>query len=117
AGAEGSDYQHVRTGIETFLGEQRGDPIRFAHAVVNAGADLVLGSGPHVLRAMEWYRGRLIAYSLGNFTGFHTLATSGVSGLSGILRVRLKADGTFAAGRLLPIALVGAGTPTHDPER
>ena len=38
---------------------------------VRAGADLVLGSGPHVLRAMEIYRGRLIAYSLGNFSGFH----------------------------------------------
>src|SRR5204862_6936473 len=58
AGAEGAEHQHVRPGTETYLGEQRGDSIRFAHAVVAAGADLVLGSGPHVLRAMEWYRGR-----------------------------------------------------------
>ena len=56
-GAEGADRAHVRRGPETFLGEQRGDPIRFAHAVVDAGADLVVGHGPHVLRGMEFYRG------------------------------------------------------------
>ena len=44
---------------------------------MRAGADLVVGSGPHVLRGMEWYRGRLIAYSLGNFVGYHALATDG----------------------------------------
>jgi poly-gamma-glutamate capsule biosynthesis protein CapA/YwtB (metallophosphatase superfamily) len=64
-GAEGSDKQHVRRGTEVFLGENRGDPVRFAHAAVDAGADLVVGHGPHVLRGMEWYKGRLIAYSLG----------------------------------------------------
>ena len=77
AGAEGSDHQHVDPGTEYFLGENRGDSVAFTHAMVRAGADLVVGSGPHVLRGMEWYRGRLIAYSLGNFVGYHTLATSG----------------------------------------
>ena len=78
AGAEGSDHQHVRPGNEWFLGENRGNSVAFAHSVVRAGADLVVGSGPHVLRGMEWYRGRLIAYSLGNFVGYQTLNTSGV---------------------------------------
>jgi Bacterial capsule synthesis protein PGA_cap len=63
AGAEGSDRQHVARGVEVFLGENRGDVVRFAHAVVDAGADLVVGHGPHVLRGMEWYKRRLIAYS------------------------------------------------------
>ena len=72
-GAEGSDKQHVRAGTETFLGEDHGDPVRFAHAAIDAGADLVVGSGPHVLRGMEWYKGRLIAYSLGNFAGYPRL--------------------------------------------
>jgi poly-gamma-glutamate capsule biosynthesis protein CapA/YwtB (metallophosphatase superfamily) len=117
AGAEGQAHQHVRPGMEMYLGEQRGDPIRFAHAVVDAGADLVLGSGPHVLRAMEWYRGRLIAYSLGNFSGYKTLRIDGVSGISGILRIRLRADGSFAGGTLVPLRLVGFGTPTPDPSR
>ena len=82
AGGEGSDHQHVKGGTEWFLGENRGNSIAFTHAVVDAGADLVAGSGPHVLRGMEWYRGRLIAYSLGNFVGYHTLATDGVTGVT-----------------------------------
>ena len=65
AGGEGSEHQHVKGGTEWFLGENRGNSIAFTHAMVDAGADLVVGSGPHVLRGMEWYRGRLIAYSLG----------------------------------------------------
>jgi len=117
AGAEGPAHQHVRPGMEMYLGEQRGDPVRFAHAVVDAGADLVLGSGPHVLRAMEWYRGRLIAYSLGNFSGYKTLRTDGVSGISGILRIRLRANGSFAGGRLASLRLVGFGAPTPDRRR
>ena len=68
-GAEGSAGHAVRPGNEIFFGENRGDPIEFAHAVIDAGADLVVGHGPHVMRAMEFYKGRLIAYSLGNFAG------------------------------------------------
>jgi poly-gamma-glutamate capsule biosynthesis protein CapA/YwtB (metallophosphatase superfamily) len=117
AGAEGAEHQHVGPGMETYLGEPRGDAIRFAHAVVAAGADLVLGSGPHVLRAMEWYRGRLIAYSLGNFTGYHTLGIAGPTSVSGILRVTLGSDGSFVAGTLIPVRLVGTGTPTLDRAR
>jgi len=83
AGAEGSDRQHVPHGPETFLGEPRGDSRAFAHAVVDAGADLVVGSGPHVLRGIEWYRGRLIAYSLGNFAGYGVFSLSGPLAVSG----------------------------------
>jgi len=115
AGAEGAAAQHVRPGMETYLGEERGDPIAFAHAVISAGADLVLGSGPHVLRAMQWYRHRLIAYSLGNFAGYDTLGLGGVTADSAILHVRLRADGAFAGGRLTAIQLVGAGSPRPDP--
>jgi len=115
AGAEGSDREHVTRGMETFLGERRGDPIRFAHAVVDAGADLVVGHGPHVLRGMEWYRGRLIAYSLGNFAGYKVFALGGPLSTSGILRVTLRGDGKFEAGRLVPTHLVGAGLPAIDP--
>lgn len=116
AGAEGAEYQHVHAGMETYLGERRGDPIAFAHAVVAAGADLVLGSGPHVLRALEWYRGRLIAYSLGNFTGYRTLGLAGPTSVSGILHVTLGSDGRFIRGTLIPVRLVGTGMPTLDRE-
>jgi capsule synthesis protein PGA_cap len=114
AGAEGTAYQHVSRGDETYLGERRGDPTAFAHAVIDAGADLVVGHGPHLLRALEWYRGRLIAYSLGNFASYRNFALDGPLGVSAVLRVRLHADGTWAGGTLVPVRLEGTGTPTPD---
>jgi poly-gamma-glutamate capsule biosynthesis protein CapA/YwtB (metallophosphatase superfamily) len=114
AGAEGTRHAHVRPGMESFLGEARGDPVRFAHAVVGAGADLVVGHGPHVLRGIEWYRGRLIAYSLGNFASYRNFDVTGAGGVSAILYVTLRADGSWVAGRLVPIRLAGTGAPARD---
>ena len=115
AGAEGRDRQHVRPGTERFLGENRGDSVRFTHAVVDAGADLVVGSGPHVLRGMEWYKGRLIAYSLGNFAGYDVFSLGGALSTSAILRVTLDGAGRFESGQLVPTHMVGAGMPALDP--
>jgi poly-gamma-glutamate capsule biosynthesis protein CapA/YwtB (metallophosphatase superfamily) len=115
AGAEGRDRQHVRPGTERFLGENRGDSVRFTHAVVDAGADLVVGSGPHVLRGMEWYKGRLIAYSLGNFAGYDVFSLGGALSKSAILRVTLDGAGRFESGQLVPTHMVGAGMPALDP--
>ena len=114
AGAEGADRQHVRPGPERQEGESRGDVVRFAHGVVDAGADLVVGHGPQVLRGMEWYRGRLIAYSLGNFAAYEARSLRGPLGTSAILRVILRGDGTFETGRLVPTRLVGPGIPALD---
>jgi poly-gamma-glutamate capsule biosynthesis protein CapA/YwtB (metallophosphatase superfamily) len=115
AGAEGADHLHVRPGTEWFLGENRGNAVAFSHAVVDAGADLVVGSGPHVLRGMEWYGGRLIAYSLGNFVGYHTLNTAGVTGVSAILQVTLARNAGWVAGDLVPVTIAGDGIPRPDP--
>lgn len=115
AGAEGSDASHVRPGTEFYLGENRGDSEDFAHAVIASGADLLVGSGPHVLRGMEWYRSRLAAYSLGNFEGCHTLSTGGDLALSGVLQVTLRSDGSWVGGDLVPMRLVGCGVPARDP--
>ena len=114
AGAEGSDAQHVTGGEETYLGEDRGNPEAFAKMAIRAGADLVLGSGPHVLRGMEIYRDRLIAYSLGNFSGFHNFDTSGVLGASAVLHVTVDKDGAFRSGRIASVRLVEAGQPVLD---
>lgn len=114
-GAEGSDRTHVPQGPETYLGEARGDLRAFAHAVVDAGADLVIGHGPHVLRGMEWYRDRLVAYSLGNFGGYGVFSLSGPLGISGVLQVTLEANGDWVEGRLVATALVGEGVPALDP--
>jgi len=113
-GSEGSDQTHVPVGAESLGGEDRGDTRAFAHAAVDAGADLVLGSGPHVLRGMELYRDKLIAYSLGNFAGWHNFATSGVLSLSGVLTVRISPEGELVGGRLASVRLDSAGVPAMD---
>jgi hypothetical protein len=115
AGAEGSTATHVPHGTETFLGENRGDSRRFAHAVVDAGADLVVGSGPHVLRGLERYHARLIAYSLGNFVGYKNFGTGGTLSLSAILSVKLRGDGAFAGGTWTSLRLDGDALPHPDP--
>lgn len=113
-GAEGEGAQHVPKGAETFLGEARGNLRAFTHAVVDAGADLVLGSGPHVLRAMEIYKNRLIAYSLGNFCTYG-FRLSGATALSAILEVKIGPDGTFLGGKIHAAKQIGAGVPALDP--
>jgi hypothetical protein len=117
AGAEGSGATHVPHGRETAFGENRGETRRFARTMVDAGADAVLGSGPHVLRGIECRRGRPIAYSLGNFVGYRTLSTAGVLALSGVLRVRIASDGRLLGGRLVPVRLESPGVPRLDPKR
>lgn len=114
AGAEGADQLHTPYGPQFYFGENRGDARAFAHAVIDAGASIVLGSGPHVIRGLERYRGRLIAYSLGNFVGYHTLAGGGVLDDSAILQAKLAPRGRVLAARWIPITLVG-GLPRPDP--
>jgi hypothetical protein len=114
-GAEGTDARHVPGAREEYLGEDRGDVEAFAHLAVEAGADLVLGSGPHVLRGMEIHRGRLIAYSLGNFSGYDNFSLAGSLGVSAVLHVTLGADGGFRAGRIASLRLVEDGRPVPDP--
>jgi len=93
-GAEGVAHQRVLRQRETFLGLDRGNVFAFARAAVDAGADVVVGSGPHVPRAMEIYRGRMIAYSLGNFWTTRHVSLAGPAALAPILRLWLAADGS-----------------------
>jgi hypothetical protein len=116
-GAEGADKSHVKKGHEIFLGEDRGDLITFTHKMIDAGADVVFGHGPHIMRGMEFYQGRLIAYSLGNFCGYGVLNARGNLGVGGILKVRLHPDGTWAGGTLVPTEMVGGGYPAVDKEK
>lgn len=116
-GAEGAAYQHVPSGDEKFLGEDRGDLRAFAHAAIDSGAKLVFGHGPHVVRGMEIYKDRLIAYSLGNFATFGTFNLQGPNGLSLILETHLGLDGAFHAAIIHPIKQEKPGGPHLDPNR
>lgn len=101
AGAEGKNVKHVPFDTEMFYGEDRGDVVRFSHAVIDAGADLVIGHGPHVPRALELYKKRLIAYSLGNFLTYQGIRITGDNGLAPVLTVTLSADGHFKQGQII----------------
>jgi poly-gamma-glutamate capsule biosynthesis protein CapA/YwtB (metallophosphatase superfamily) len=114
-GAEGDGAQHVTDSEEYYLGQDRGNSVAFTHAVIDAGADLVVGSGPHVLRGFQWYHGHLIAYSLGNFCGYNTLGLDSITSVSAILHVTLGAQGQFVSGSITPLRLVEPGTPEPDP--
>ncbi len=93
-GAEGPEYQHVLRKTEVFHGENRGNVYQFAHEVIDAGADIVFGHGPHHTRGVEIYKNRFIAYSLGNFCTYG-MNTTGVNGLAPIVKVFTSASGEF----------------------
>ena len=113
-GGEGKDHQHVVRGDEEYLGANRGNVYRFSHDVVDAGADVVFGHGPHVTRAMELYGDRLICYSLGNFATYRRFNLRGPNGIAPIVKVYVDLEGKFISGEVVPVYQPGEGGPRHD---
>lgn len=102
AGAEGTAAQHVTRKTEIFLGANRGNPYQFAHRLIDAGADVILGHGPHVLRAVEVYKGKFITYSMGNFACFSSIGLRGPLGLSAVYRLKYHVPtGRFIDGEII----------------
>ncbi len=102
-GAEGSKHQHMTRKTEYYYGENRGNVYNFAHAVVDAGADIVFGHGPHVTRAAELYKDRFIIYSLGNFCTYGRFNLRGEAGIAPIIELEVTTEGAFVSGRAIPI--------------
>jgi poly-gamma-glutamate capsule biosynthesis protein CapA/YwtB (metallophosphatase superfamily) len=114
-GAEGRAAIHIPGSTEIYLGENRGNVFAFAHAVIDAGADMVIGHGPHVLRAMEIYKHKLIAYSLGNFLTYGNMNLNGINGVTVILQAEIDlSNGDFLSGNLIPVKQRGNGIPEYD---
>jgi poly-gamma-glutamate capsule biosynthesis protein CapA/YwtB (metallophosphatase superfamily) len=84
----GTEYTH----------DANADQRTIAHRAIEAGADVVLGAHPHWVQGVEWYRGHLIAYSLGNFIFDQDFATETKQG------TMLQA--TFEGKRLISAGLV-----------
>lgn len=101
-GAEGAQYQHVPRTTEVYHGENRGDVYKFSHELVDAGADIIFGHGPHVTRGVEVYKNRFIAYSLGNFCTYRGISVSGINGLAPIIKVYTNKKGEFLQGKITP---------------
>ncbi|MHC1737722.1 MAG: CapA family protein [Ignavibacteriaceae bacterium] len=114
-GKEGKGAQNIKDEEEIFLGENRGNIYQFARGVIDSGASLVIGHGPHVLRAMDIYKGKLIAYSLGNFLTYGNVNIQGVSGVSVLLDVTIdEFMGDFLSGSIIPFRQKSPGIPYYD---
>ena len=113
-GAEGSSRSHVTKTTEIFLNENRGNVHAFSHAMIDAGADIVFGHGPHVTRAVELYKGRFIAYSMGNFCTYGRFNLQGISGIAPIVKVFTSKTGEFQKAKIISIKQKGEGIPVVD---
>jgi len=102
-GGEGPAFEHVTKAQESYIGEKRGDVYAFAHNAVDNGADLIFGNGPHVSRAMELYKNRLIAYSLGNFCTYKCVSIAGICGIAPLLRVHVNRKGEFLKAQIISV--------------
>jgi capsule synthesis protein PGA_cap len=116
-GAEGVKALRTSETAESLGAEPRGDLRRWARAVVDAGADVVVGHGPHVLRGMEFYRGRLIAYSLGNFLTYRGFNLAGPLAITGVLQLEFSGDRALRRAQLVPMIQVPQRGPVLDPDR
>ncbi len=113
-GAEGAQYQRVTRKVETFYGENRGNVYQFAHEMIDAGADIIFGHGPHVTRALEVYKERFIAYSLGNFCTYGRFNLNNENGLAPIIKVYTNGNGKFLKAQVIPIVQYRPGGPVID---
>jgi poly-gamma-glutamate capsule biosynthesis protein CapA/YwtB (metallophosphatase superfamily) len=114
-GAEGKDYSHLPQGKETFLGEDRGSLRQFAHFCIDNGADVVYGHGPHIVRCIEVYQNRFIAYSLGNFCTPYGVNLTGISGYAPVVSIKIDNTGRFINGDIHSfIQIRGAGPRTDN---
>jgi hypothetical protein len=116
-GNEGVKALHTGQAAESLGTEPRGDLRRWARAVIDAGADAVIGHGPHVLRGMEFYRGRLIAYSLGNFLTYRGFNLAGPLGITGVLQLEFMGERTLRRARLVPMIQLPRRGPEPDAQR
>jgi len=113
-GAEGADVTNLPFAEEEYYGEPRGDVVLFARCMVDAGADLVIGHGPHVVRAVERYKDRLIAYSLGNFATYYGISVAGIKGIAPILITTLDGNGRFVEGEIISTVQMRPDGPSID---
>jgi hypothetical protein len=115
-GAEGAHALHVPEVAESLGQEPRGELRTWARAVIDAGADAVVGHGPHVLRGIEFYRGKPIAYSLGNFLTYRGFNLAGPLGLTGVLQLEASPDLTWRRARFVPMVQLPLSGPAPDPD-
>ena len=76
----------------------------------------MFGHGPHVPRAMELYKNKIIAYSLGNFCTYGKFSLSGPQGIAPLLKVYIDTNGNFIKGNIYSFKQINRGFPVPDNE-
>ena len=115
-GAEGAKARRTPDRLEMFAGERRGNSVAFARVASEAGASMVIGHGPHVLRGIEWVGRTLVAHSLGNLLTYGAFTMSGYNGRAAVLCGTLEADGSVTGVVAHPTKQVPPGIVSADPD-
>lgn len=113
-GEEGPQALWQDDKIEYFLEENRGNSVAFARNAIEAGADAVIGHGPHVIRSIECYKGKPVVYSLGNFMTVGGLSNQGTTGQSMIIGLQVGEDGRTKGVEILPVTQTQNKLPWYD---
>ncbi len=114
AGGEGKNFRHITRKNEFYLGSDRGNPYKFVRIAIDSGADLLLGHGPHVTRAVDLYKNRFIAYSLGNFATYGKFNLQGPNGMAPVIKIFLTNEGKFLKAEIISIMQINRGVPVID---
>lgn len=113
-GGEGNKYKHITQETEIFLETKRGNPYAFSHAMIDAGADIIIGHGPHVPRAAEIYNNRLIVYSLGNFCTYKQFSLGGTNRYAPMLSAKFDENGEVNDIEFHSFIQISPGIPVPD---
>lgn len=117
AGGEGTGFQHITKNTEVYIGENRGNVYEFTHKMIDAGADVLLGHGPHVSRAVEIYKNRFITYSMGNFCTYSRVSVQGQNGIAPLYQIYTNRKGEFLKARIIPTFQRKGKSPKVDPKK
>jgi poly-gamma-glutamate capsule biosynthesis protein CapA/YwtB (metallophosphatase superfamily) len=113
-GAEGPGAQRTQNATELFLGMDRGNPVGFTDAAFAGGATLVIGHGPHVLRAAEWRDDRLAFYSLGNLLTYGPFSMHEPTNRGAVACATIDSAGHVSGVELRPTTQVWPGVLERD---
>lgn len=114
-GAEGRGRQRTANASELFHGEDRGNVVAFAWTAAAAGADLVIGHGPHVMRSVEWQDSTLVFYSLGNLLTYGPFSLTEPMNRGAIACATLDSTGAVLAADLRSTRQRSPGIVSDDP--
>lgn len=117
-GAEGPGAQRTANANEIFLKKiDRGNPIGFADSAFAGGATLVIGHGPHVLRAAQWRGDRLVLYSLGNLLTYGPFNLKEPMNRGAVACATIDSAGFVSSAELRPTMQIAPGVLSADSTR